>query len=84
MPCHHCVVGEVFQNVKAQRHGVFGALQVVQDGSNFNLDVRSEELYNPHERVRYYPVDRKEPMKGFNQRKDIVRFTSWEVTLAIV
>ncbi|XP_059766471.1 non-histone chromosomal protein HMG-14-like [Balaenoptera ricei] len=25
-------------------HGVFGALQIVQDGSNFILDVKSEEL----------------------------------------
>lgn len=30
--------------MKAQVHGVFGALQIVQDGSNFDLDVKSEEL----------------------------------------
>lgn len=36
--------GRSVSGMKAQMHGVFGALQIVQDGSNFDLDVQSEEL----------------------------------------
>lgn len=36
--------GRSVSGMEAQMHGVFGALQIVQDGSNFDLDVKSEAL----------------------------------------